>query len=301
MSSSWPDAASALLAGGSAEMALATMGAPTAPVVNGDPKSTLNMFVQRHCKKIITKEDIVYSTLSSNGQYQATVTVACLDGVQFAGEIARTAKDAEKSAATMALTHYADEVAVALAQPKSTNNKKRKASAAGIGGGPTPGDLAGLGGGLPDGGLGAGLGLPGGGSGGAPNEAQDNARVKLNNVLMRVVKRSLTKEDVVYNIAQTTGGYQCTLAIPCLSGEWAGLQWAGDVASKKKQAEENAALQAMSTLISDPAVAAAMAAPPAPKQPYKGKGRGKGKGKGGGYGWQSSDMGMGMGGMGGMW
>jgi len=234
------------------------------------------MFAQKYCKKLITKDDIVYSTNSMGGQHQATVTLVCLEGVQFAGEVAYTPKDAERAAASVALQHFADEVALALAQPpKFAANKKRKAPAA-----------FGCGGGAADGSAGTGTDIPG-----------TNAKQQLNTVLMRVLKRALTKEDVTYNTAQTAAGYQTTLSLPCLEGEWSGLQWAGEVASKKKVAEENSARQAVDTLTADPAISAALSAPkvartqPPPVKkmwgppsvsfvPPNEKGKGKGKGKG---------------------
>uniref|UniRef100_A0A7S2QGQ9 DRBM domain-containing protein n=1 Tax=Zooxanthella nutricula TaxID=1333877 RepID=A0A7S2QGQ9_9DINO len=267
------------------------------PQVHADPKSTLNMFAQKYCKKMITKEDISYSTISQFGEHQSTVTVNCLEGVQFAGEVASTAKDAEKSAATVALQHFAEEVALALAQPSKNPaaNKKRKAPAA----------FGGCGG-LADGSAGSGVDVPG-----------TNAKQQLNTLLMRVLKRALTKDDVDYSTAQTGGGFQTTLSMPCLEGEYAGLQWAGELATKKKVAEENAANQAVQTLTADPVICAALAAPSAkaarthpppvkpmwqppsvsyvpPGQESGGYGKGKGKGKDKGKGkWKGKDKGWG--------
>merc|ERR1719384_2250179 len=107
---------------------------------------------------------------------------------------------------------------------------------------------------------------------------------------MRILHRALNKDDVSYNTVQTALGYQCTISLPSLPGEWGGFAWAGEVANKKKEAEENAAKHALEALRADPGMLAALETP-AIKKPNPGKfgggkfgGGGKGKWSGGSYG-----------------
>eukprot|EP00429_Kryptoperidinium_foliaceum_P098354 CAMPEP_0176235282 /NCGR_PEP_ID=MMETSP0121_2-20121125/26758_1 /TAXON_ID=160619 /ORGANISM="Kryptoperidinium foliaceum, Strain CCMP 1326" /LENGTH=318 /DNA_ID=CAMNT_0017574699 /DNA_START=164 /DNA_END=1120 /DNA_ORIENTATION=- len=167
-------------------------------------------------------------------QHQATVTINALDGVQFAGEVAANPKAAEQAAAKIVLDNYAEEVALIMSKANaSKNKKKRKANEILI----DPAEA------VATGGLSALLGTAG---------AIDNAKVKLNNALMRLVRRPVSKGDVNFHTVQTAVGFQCTISMPCLPGDWGGLAWAGEVASKKKQAEENAAQQAVNAIEADP-------------------------------------------------
>lgn len=231
-----------------------------------DPKTALNTFCQRATKKAIGKTDIVYTSQKIGQVYQAVVRLNCMDGVEFAGETALTQKDAEKNAATQALSHYPAQLAEA---PVGKNSKKRK----------TPGSdpvLDGL--------------IPGSAADAAPVV---NSRMRLNAGVMRIVHKALNKDDIVYNTVQTALGYQCTISVPCLPGEWGTFAWAGEVDNKKKQAEENAAGHALNALRADPGMCASLDTPTVKKlNPGKwfgskgggGKGFGKGYGCGGGGG-----------------
>jgi len=236
-----------------------------------DPKTALNTFCQRYCKRAISKTDIEYHTQRLGTVMQSTVKLNCLDGVEFAGEVASNQKDAEKNAAKQAMQNYAAEYA-GLA-PAGKNSKKKAADPF------------------------AGLGGPALGLGGPPALAHtpdpmSNAKVALNQGLMRIMKKTLTKEDVVFNTVSTALGFQSTVSVPFLPAEWGGFAWAGEVATKKKEAEENAAQQAVAALRADPAMCQAMDTPPV--KPNKGFGKGKSKGFG-----KSFGKGYGGGGMGG--
>merc|ERR1719215_1160706 len=79
-----------------------------------------------------------------------------------------------------------------------------------------------------------------------------NNKVMLNTALMRLLKRPLTKDDVCKNTVQTSLGYQCTISLPGMPGEWAGMAWAGEVAATQKDAEEHAARYALAAIEGDP-------------------------------------------------
>lgn len=198
-------------------------------MVGSDSKSMLNSFAQKRCQRPITKQDIVYTVTKYGDQFQATVTLNCIEGAQFAGEVSTGQKEAEQNAAQMALTNYGDEVAIVMAQPaKNAGGKKRKAADVG-------------------------LSLGADGMGASPNvPGETSARSQLNTMLMRYLRQTPSKDDLVYSTVQTALGFQCTVTMPCLGGEWTGLGWAGEVADKKKQAEENAAMQALEALSADP-------------------------------------------------
>lgn len=212
----------------------ATAAAANAVNVPGaDPKTALNTFCQRYCKRAISKTDIVYTCQKIDNVQQAVVRLNCLDGIEFAGEVAALQKDAEKNAAKQALLNYSGEIAKLPAANKT--NKKRK----------VPGDVV-----PPIAGV------------SAVDPTMQNAKVALNTGLMRILHRALTKEDVQYNTVQTALGFQCTISLPSLPGEWAGYAWAGEVANKKRDAEEHAARHAVEALRADPTMASAMDTPP---------------------------------------
>jgi len=228
-----------------------------------DPKSALVCFCQRYTKKPVTKTDIMYNNVKFGNQFQSTVTVACMGGAQFAGEVALKDKEAEQNAAKMALINYAAEIASLTPGKHAGTNKKRKADTLG--------------------------GVPGGGSG----VPVDNAKVQLNSALMRIVKRPMQKEDVTKNTVKVGGGYQCTISMPCLPDQWKTMAWAGEVGANQKIAEENAAKHALAALQSDATFSALLSEPKekvvkAQKTEKGGKGGG-GKGGGGGGGWYGGD------------
>lgn len=219
-----------------------------------DAKSRLNNFCQRKAGKTIGKEDVMYSNQKFDNQFQSTVTIVCLGGVQFAGMLGKTAKEAEQNAASAALAHYADEIN-SMPQPQG---KKRKADS-------VPG--------IP-----ATPGIPG----------PVTNKSLLNGALGRILKRPLTKDDILCQNVSTGNGFQCTLSLPGMPGEWGSQAWAGEVAGTHKVAEESAASYAFAALQSDPLYGPVILAPKsaAPKKPYGkgGGGFGGGMGKGGGKG-----------------
>jgi len=219
---------------------------------NIDCKTQLNQFCQKYCKKVISKADVVYESIKFGDQYQATLTLSCLGGASFAGEPAPNQKQAEQNAAKIALDNYAAEIASLPVTAPKNNNKKRKAATS-----------------IDDAGAAAVAGAVAGAATGA--DPSMNSRCFLNTALMKILKRPVTKEDVNKSHVQTAHGFQCTIAVPGLPAEWAGLAWAGEAASNLKDAEESAATYALEALRADPSFAAIMDSAPAAKKPKTAK------------------------------
>eukprot|EP00930_Biecheleria_cincta_P033642 TRINITY_DN23303_c0_g1_i1.p1 TRINITY_DN23303_c0_g1~~TRINITY_DN23303_c0_g1_i1.p1 ORF type:complete len:773 (+),score=165.46 TRINITY_DN23303_c0_g1_i1:112-2430(+) len=87
-------------------------------------KNKLNTFLQKFCMRPIVKNDFSYAVENHDGQFQATLTLTCLEGCpEFVGSMESTARDAEQSAAQQALDAFADEIA---ALPPSATQLKRE-------------------------------------------------------------------------------------------------------------------------------------------------------------------------------
>mmetsp|Transcript_58451 Transcript_58451/g.148169 ORF Transcript_58451/g.148169 Transcript_58451/m.148169 type:complete len:401 (-) Transcript_58451:50-1252(-) len=210
--------------------------------LGGDAKTMLNTFCQRYTNRSTTKQCIMYEAIKFGSQFQATVTLNCLGGRTFAGELATNRKEAEQNAAKIALDNYYWDIMTL--PPPGGKNKKRTASA-------SVDYMAGM--------------PPGGGplEPGLTSNPRLNNKVMLNTALMRILKRPLTKDDVCKNTVQTSLGYQCTISLPGMPGEWAGLAWAGEVAPNQKEAEEHAAKYALDAINKEPSFSIMMTEKPA--------------------------------------
>lgn len=230
-----------------------------------DSKTALNQFLQRFCKRPVTKTDVVYTSeqlgpKNSAASCQATVKLNCYEGLEFAGEVSSNSKEAEKSAASQALEYFKDSGTLATLPPSaSKQNKKRKSPGQAAPGAPAI--------------LGAdGQPVAKAAKTGEVNEAANSAKSNLNIACMKIAKRSLNKGEIVYESFQTEGGHQSTVRMLCLPGEWAEQMCAGEVCETKKEAEQSAAAMALQALEADTAIAQDMHAPPKPKKPWTGKG-----------------------------
>jgi hypothetical protein len=268
-----------------------------------DTKTAVNEFCQRFCHRPVTKEDITYTVQKYEGGYQATLKLNCIEGKEFAGELAPTQKDAEKSASQQVLDFYAEQI---NSMPKLAG-KKKKAAGSGIGGGDPAAKVARF-------------GEPA--VAGIAGAVSLSAKSELNSTCSKIMRCVMEKGHVIYESYQVEGGYQATVTMPKLPNEWGQQVWAGEVCGKKQDAEQSAAGIALEALRSDPQLMAAHNAPQKPKNwtpPGQGKGKGKGSGgvmKGGkglqvaanaanqwnaaALGAMLGGMGGGMGGMGGM-
>jgi len=300
-----PDAAaSAAMAAGLGQVSPAPA---LSAAATAEPKGALNHFAQRYCKRPVTKDDIVYTSAKYGKVFQVTVTLNCMEGQQFVGETAVTLKEAEKNAAYQALIHFEPLNDALPALP--SKNKKRKATPSAAPGGAMA---------LPmDGGFGAeepalkalkamsgGATMGGLSVGGSDNPAL-TSKVVLNTVCMKLLKRPMQKGEICYETHQTPIGFQSTVRLPCLPGEWGELAWAGEVAQQQKQAEQNAAKEALEAVNQNAENIKSLL----PGQPPKmgggkgwmdgkgqwGGGKGKGKGKWGDFWGKGGMMGGGMG------
>jgi len=230
------------------------------PAAGSDPKSELNHFCQRHCKRPIAKGDIVFSCQKFGDQHQATVALNCISGAEYAGELRPNSKEAEKSAAEQALRAHAADIANL---PSAAT--KRKAAATKPAGATTGGEMSGT------------IAQPAAKKAkteGAAADAAANAcitpKTQLNTLAMKIAKRALTKGETAYECLQVEGGYQATAQCSALPGEYATIVWAGNVCATKQAAEQSAAEIALAQLNSDPNVKPA-------ESEKKSKGKGKGK------------------------
>jgi len=217
-----------------------------------DAKTDLNQFCQRYCKRPVTKQDIVYVVNRFGHQYQSIVKLNCFSGQEYAGHLCMSSKEAEKSAAHQALLAYAS--TIQALGPKEEQKKGRKVQQP-----LTPAELA--------------------EKKAKQAEAGENPAItpktKLNSVCMKIAKRCLQKAETVYESLRVTGGYQATVKLGALPGEWAVRCWAGEVCSTKQKAEQSAAEIALEQILADPELSEE-----ANKPKGKGKGTPEGKGKG---------------------
>merc|ERR1712183_483566 len=245
----------------------------------------------------IGKTDVVYtSTKVATGGYQATVKLACMEDAEFAGDVMPQAKDAEKSAAQQALDHYADVIATLPASEKNKNKRK------------TPGAD----------------GAEGAAAAAAPHSAaHTGAKAELNVMCSKILKRTMAKSDILYTTNPVAGqGYQATVTMPALPGEWATHVFAGEPSPKKPDAEQSAASMAVAAMKEDSSLMTLLSVENSKQKSaqkfHKGKDGKKGGGKGGfkggfdgggfggggfgggGFGGMGGMGGMGFGGMGGM-
>jgi len=258
-----------------------------------EPKGALNHFCQRYCRRPVTKEDIVYTSAKYGKVYQATVTLNCIEGQQFVGEVAPVLKDAEKNAAQQALIHFEPCVDQLPPLAGSKNKKRKTPSAPSVAIGSLEAKVE-LGGDEPA----AKKAMLAGGIASPSENPALTPKVLLNTICMKLLKRPMQKGEVLYETHNTARGFQSTVRLPCLPGEMGELAWAGEVASQQKMAEQNAAAQALEAVNQnlDNLQAQLPVAPRkdsgSAKGSFKGgwgKGKGKGKsswyGKGGDYDW----------------
>jgi len=184
------------------------------------PKTELNQLCQRICQRPVKQSDVEYVT-SKFGQkfgkqfghqFQSVVKLNCFQGQQYAGDLAPNPKEAERSAAQHALSAHASQFE-ASAAPKT---KKR--------------------------------------SGGGISEADNPAitpKTKLNSLCMQIAKRYLQKGETVYECGRVPGGYQATLRLTALPGDWKDRLWLGQVYTTKQKAEQSAAETALKQISED--------------------------------------------------
>eukprot|EP00927_Polykrikos_kofoidii_P070754 TRINITY_DN67147_c0_g1_i1.p1 TRINITY_DN67147_c0_g1~~TRINITY_DN67147_c0_g1_i1.p1 ORF type:complete len:310 (-),score=46.27 TRINITY_DN67147_c0_g1_i1:334-1185(-) len=239
-------------------------------------KTMLNQNCQKLKRSPISKQDIIYtSNLVGPRMYQAVVRLNCMGCEEFAGEVMDSPKEAEKAAAFQALEAHA--VTFASVAQDATKKRKQNTMEA-FGATFSMEDLESL----------------------YANQSPDNIgqlmeaagqalkrqnvgnpaltdKLKLNSLCMKIARRTLVKGDTIYEARPTVGGFQSTVTLACLPGEWGNATWAGEVRSTKAAAEQSAATIALSMICED-AELQSLANRPSGNS-GKGKGRGKGKAK----------------------
>lgn len=219
-----------------------------------DPKTALNQYCQRFCSRPVTKTDIVYtSTKFGVNQYQAIVTLNCMQGQEYAGELGPNPKEAEKSAAFQALQAYRG-VDLPAQQP---GVKKKKPSGPMID--PETGKLI------------------------ENSDEEENPalthKVLLNAACMKIARRALAKGETIYESVQVSSngkvpsGYIATVQLTCLPGDWTEKIFQGEVSANKQSAAQSAAKVALTEIMADPELSVLVN-----KVPTKPSGKGKGKG-----------------------
>lgn len=96
-----------------------------------NPKTELNALCQSACRRSMTKQDVIYSTVKTGDLAQATVTLACFGSRVFAGVPSANAKAAVHSAAQQAIKAMVPELVGpqaascpgAAGQPPQPSNK----------------------------------------------------------------------------------------------------------------------------------------------------------------------------------
>eukprot|EP00746_Dinoflagellata_sp_MGD_P036844 gnl/MRDRNA2_/MRDRNA2_188527_c0_seq1.p1 gnl/MRDRNA2_/MRDRNA2_188527_c0~~gnl/MRDRNA2_/MRDRNA2_188527_c0_seq1.p1 ORF type:complete len:216 (+),score=44.80 gnl/MRDRNA2_/MRDRNA2_188527_c0_seq1:57-704(+) len=202
-----------------------------------DPKSQVNQFFQKKIGRPLSKTDVTYTTQAHANGFQTTVALPCIGGVSFVGELAGDARLAEAAAAHQVLRHYADEIAAVLAEPKKKasrpQSKRRTKRAASE---------------LVDGIV-------------EPQQISTGPKQEINEMCAKISRRSLAKEDVVYNSQKTAGGFQSTLQLTCLPGVYGQSSFTGTVCGTKKDAENSVATIAIETLKADIEIAEQLTKP----------------------------------------
>jgi len=222
------------------------------PAATGtDPKSELNQFLQKHCRRPISKTDIVFTVSKFGAQCQAIVKLNCLEGQEYAGHLSHDQKAAEKSAAQQALLANAHLVQALKANPAAAGVKRPATPAA------------------------AAVKKPKLETG--PPQVT-TAKTELNTLAMRISKKALAKGDTIYRCNTIGSQFQATVQIPVLPADWAQRAWAGHLSATKAKAEQSAAEQALQDIKNDATLMAE-----AEKKVGK-----KAGGGGGGGGWGAS-------------
>lgn len=286
---------------------------PEQPSLPVDPKTALNQFCQRYCKRPVTKMDITYHVVKYEGAgYQATVTLTCLGGKAYNGEVAQSPKEAEKNAAQQVLDAHQHEIALLPAiAPRSAGGpgarpaeqaRPQNARPTAAPGGQKqqqqmqpqlqqhaqPQQLQQLGDGPPTPAFPS--TQPGGGPGSGPplldhdpGEVAETAKSKLNATCMKILKRAMEKGEIVYETVTAGVGFQATVRLPCLPGPFSEMSWTGLPSANMRSSEQAAAAKALEAVLADEELLEKMK--PSPKKPAGGGGGGgKSKGKGGGGG-----------------
>jgi len=222
--------------------------------VSLDPKTELNQLCQRICQRPVTKSDVEYVTSKFGQQF----------GHQFQSVVKLNCFQGQEYAGDFAPNlkkaerSAAQHALTAHASQLQLSAPKTKQRMGGI-------------------------------------SEEDNPAItpktKLNSLCMRIAKRYLEKGETTYECRKVPGGYQATVRLSALPGDWKDRLWAGQVFTTKQKAEQSAAEIALKQISEDKELSEEASRP---------KGSGKGGGGKGGHGGSGKDgwAGKGAGGKG---
>lgn len=179
-----------------------------------DPKTELNQLCQRTCQRPVTRSDVEYVTSKFGQQFgHQFQSVVKLNCFQ-GQEYAGDLAPNPKEAERSAAQHALSAHAAQL-QPTVPKTKERV---------------------------------------GGMSEADNPAitpKTKLNSLCMRIAKRYLQKGETAYECRKVPGGYQATVRLSALPGDWKDRLWAGQVFTTKQKAEQSAAEIALKQISED--------------------------------------------------
>merc|ERR1719240_2334744 len=211
-----------------------------------DVKTLLNQFCQRVCRRPVTKEDILYTTIRHGpAQFSATVKLSCVGGGEFRGGVCSTRRAAQKSAAQQAVQAHKALLSVLCFTNRPKVGQREHCESNESNSSSSHSD-----------GVDRCLNL----EKEFPHEAVANPTMTgksvLNVACMKIVRRALRKGDIVFEGSmQATAPvpqYRCAVKLPCLPGLWGSKVWFGKVCSSKKAAEQCAAAVAVESIFDDP-------------------------------------------------
>merc|ERR1719428_1463700 len=86
--------------------------------------------------------------------------------------------------------------------------------------------------------------MPMGGMGGMQGSMKepdpDSNKELLNTICMKITKAALKPGDILYDTEEVTTGFQCTVTVPILGGNYLTTSFVGDVSDDQEEAEESA-------------------------------------------------------------
>lgn len=191
-----------------------------------NPKQALNEGMATLMGRCLSKGEVEYQSKSFGmHKYASTVILHSLGGSRHHGAEQQLKEDAERSAALVAWAAIKPQVEAKKAEPKKKATPAEKAAKKA-----QVGEL---------------------GAAAAVNPAH-SPKMQMNEVVTKIAGRVPSKGEIAYSAQQTTLGFQATVVVPLLPGEWASRMWVGEVKSNKADAEQSAAEQCLKTLQSAP-------------------------------------------------
>ena len=183
-------------------------------------KTELNTHCQRVLRRSVSKSDITYNVKEVGDFYQATVELPCIDGLDFAGVLSGSPKDASQSVAEIALDFLVNKYdgPIAIRDKPGLREIERFADA----------DFQ------PE-------------EFGGANQSL-TPKALLNTLCTSVARRCLAKGHTVYTVMQTSGGFQATVRLTSLPSKWQRGHWVGKVCATRREAEQSCAQAALNGL-----------------------------------------------------